>query len=1268
MRASIAHSPAGRPAWLALLACLLAAGALASLPAPALAAPPALLWQVPEDGASGTGAGRFGPEPRGVAAAAETEGMPAAENGHVFVVDRASFRIDEFTAWGEFRRAWGWGVRDGSAELQTCGPAASPPSETCLKGLRSVKPGALPDPTGIAVDGNGDVYVQEDEECTEGLECVFQNFRVQKFDPTAGLSGEEVQFVLMFGGEVNKTKTAEAGSTEAERNLCTAASGDECGIGTLGGGQGQFADRTDLGAIAAGPGDTIYVGDVGRIQRFGAGGVFEGETTGDLAGETIRSLAVDSAGSSYVSYSEGFRRSKDDIRKISPTGAEGLKFDSRNPGAFAVDEAGNVYAVDVPGFVAGKLMHVVIFSANGTKLVPSPAEEAEFKKLNEEKKPAALFGEVHNQGGSLTGLAVGGGCEIPGADLYVVSSYVGEAYVTSYGPPPDPTRCPPPPRPPTIIEQFAKQVNPEGATLRARINPHFWPDVTFFVEYGEGLCSAGGCESKQPLGGEAAFGTRVVNAGILSPDVHLSGLTPATTYHFRFVAKSSGGGPVVGVGGSGEEGTFMTPAARVPLPDFCANAAFRTGPAAFLPDCRAYELVSPIDKNGGDIFNLLNLRNRPAEVDQSALSGDKLTYSSYRAFGDAASAPYTSQYIATRDPVTGWSSEGISPPRGQGLLSVVGLNAEYQGFSADLCKGWLLHDSEPPLTSGAAEGFANLYRRNECGEAPAYETVTTGVPQCQTARSYLPELQGTASDSQHVVFAVADRLVESAAQCKSAAEPVQCYDSFHGKLRMLSVLPNGTVSTNNCSLGFSASLGSGNYYSNVAHAFSEDGSRAFWTASGASGHPGALYLRRNPSKPQSNLSEQICTESLKGCTIDVSGTVGPAPATYWGASSDGSRVIFSMGSENSPFGPLYEARVVEQGTTLAIEPSLIANECRGVLGMSADAKTVYLASEEALTAGASTGKPNLYIYRVGEAEPFRFIGTLSALDVADSQLRFPSPISPVPTVHTARVSEDGETATFMSSASLTGFDNRDAETGEADAEVYHYDARGSGSLDCVSCGATNARPAGRELLVENTATGVRAAAQIPGWSTSLYGSRALSEDGSRLFFESFAPLVPGDTNERQDVYEWEAVESGTCSTASPSYSPANGGCISLISSGESSQDSRFVDASGDGRDVFFATGQSLLSRDPGLIDIYDARAGGGFPEPATAASPCQGESCQGPAGNPEDPTPASSTYSGPGNLKPEKSRHRKKHKKHHHSKRHGRGHAGAAHHSRGTVR
>jgi hypothetical protein len=140
----------------------------------------------------------------------------------------------------------------------------------------------------------------------------------------------------------------------------------------------------------------------------------------------------------------------------------------------------------------------------------------------------------------------------------------------------------------------------------------------------------------------------------------------------------------------------------------------------------------------------------------------------------------------------------------------------------------------------------------------------------------------------------------------------------------------------------------------------------------------------------------------------------------------------------------------------------------------------------------------------------------------------------------------------------------------------------------------------------------------------------LSEDGKRLFFNSNVPLVPGDTNGAMDVYEWEAPGSGSCTTEKPAYHALNGGCLYLISSGQSPTGSEFYDASPDGRDVFFNTESSLLPRDPGLVDLYDARAGGGFAEPSAQAE-CEGEACQSPPAPPQPPTPASGAYVGPPN-------------------------------------
>jgi hypothetical protein len=157
------------------------------------------------------------------------------------------------------------------------------------------------------------------------------------------------------------------------------------------------------------------------------------------------------------------------------------------------------------------------------------------------------------------------------------------------------------------------------------------------------------------------------------------------------------------------------------------------------------------------------------------------------------------------------------------------------------------------------------------------------------------------------------------------------------------------------------------------------------------------------------------------------------------------------------------------------------------------------------------------------------------------------------------------------------------------------------------------------------------ASQVPGWPSEFQPSRALSDGGTRLFFESFDALLPGDTNGKADIYEWERPGTGTCDAQDADYFAQNGGCLALISSGASSEDSGFVDADADGSDVFFETQSSLVGSDTGLIDIYDARVGGGFEQDPPPEPLCAGDACQPLADQPGFQTPSSSTFRGPGN-------------------------------------
>ena len=71
----------------------------------------------------------------------------------------------------------------------------------------------------------------------------------------------------------------------------------------------------------------------------------------------------------------------------------------------------------------------------------------------------------------------------------------------------------------------------------------------------------------------------------------------------------------------------------------------------------------------------------------------------------------------------------------------------------------------------------------------------------------------------------------------------------------------------------------------------------------------------------------------------------------------------------------------------------------------------------------------------------------------------------------------------------------------------------------------------------------------------------MSEDGTRVFFQSPDPLVGADVNGEPDVYEWE------------------NGHVYLISGGNAPTPSYYVDNSGTGGDVFFVTAQGLIPSD-----------------------------------------------------------------------------------------
>jgi len=723
-------------------------------------------------------------------------------------------------------------------------------------------------------------------------------------------------------------------------------------------------------------------------------------------------------------------------------------------------------------------------------------------------------------------------------------------------------------------------------------------------------------ESEGGFGGPHTQTTGAVSFGAGEAPAQASllvhGLTPGSAYRYRVVVENA-----LVAGLAGPEARLETrPASPLASTARCPNAAYRRGQAAHLPDCRAYEMVSPVDKGGADIIAAINASANRAELDQAARGGGRVSYSAYRAFGDPASAPYASQYLASRG-AAGWQNRAISPPRGINILGTSNtLDSEFKAFTAELCGGVALHDTDPPLAAAAPAGFANLYRSELCGAA-GYEALTTKAPPAREPNDFLLELQGISADGTTAAYTANDALSANA----PATNARLAYAGREGaNPKLLCVLPGGAaVGAGGCSVGTSTNV-KDDRSAAVASAVSGDGSRIYW--SDAPAGQGRLYVRENPFGAGAE-----CSRAGAPCTLAVS---AGSEAQFWAAAADGSRAIFSEG----------ELSATAASSTQLFEFDLEAGEARpiaprvaGVLGASGDASRVYFLSAAALAGKAREGEPNLYLREAGEGAPATtYIGTLGAADGRALTLFAPSAVNVEPIKHLAAVSPDGRRVAFMSSAAPTGYDNTDAASGEPDMELFTYEA--GGELFCVSCDPSGARPVGRELLNGDKTTGVWAAGLLPGAQSQLHRPRAISADGRRVFFESTDDLLARDTNGRQDVYEWERAGSrGECEAlGAERYLAGAGGCLSLISGGESQADSRFLDASGDGTDVFIATAQSLAPQDPGQVDVYDVRAGGGFPAPAQPPAPCEGEACQSPAPAPGAAAPASSAFHGPGNL------------------------------------
>jgi hypothetical protein len=482
--------------------------------------------------------------------------------------------------------------------------------------------------------------------------------------------------------------------------------------------------------------------------------------------------------------------------------------------------------------------------------------------------------------------------------------------------------------------------------------------------------------------------------GVESVLQHLSGLTPGTEYHFRVVATNP-----VGVT-YGPDETFAT------------LAEVSVG----LPDGRAYELVTPVDKEGGsDMFAEKKTNGEFANgqsVGTPSESGDAFILETRSAFGPFPAALFN-EYVFDRDlGAREWTYRSLVAP-GLGAQSIGGSVSGPTGLS----HAYLVFD--PVDLSGVAfmDGVGS-----EVGEEGAYTTDLVGVPggpytTLRTDPVYhgnegkVPVttvvVGGSQDLGQIVLESNGNGLLCGPAEAAGKVEEgdVLCewaggFETPEGgeaqpELRLVDLAPGSeSMPASRCGSG----LGGGERYGNAYRAVSASGSRVFFTApqegareenltgpgcwnqvkekeKGEAVNPPQLYARVNEIVGGETVHETVKVSAPAEGVKEAGGVPREYPVQYVGASEDGSKVFFvteewlTLDHPETHDPELYECEIVLEGEQPACRLTRVS---AGVAGseagkagaqvdwapaVSADGSAVYFTAFNVLAEGANRQTP-----------------------------------------------------------------------------------------------------------------------------------------------------------------------------------------------------------------------------------------------------------------------------------------------------------------------
>ncbi len=818
----------------------------------------------------------------------------------------------------------------------------------------------------------------------------------------------------------------------------------------------------------------------------------------------------------------------------------------------------------------------------------------------------------------------------------------------------------------TISGESVTEDSATAAKLNAQVDPG-GAETTYHFEY-----------DTSPYTTSAPHGQRTPESPSVGADNSLhpataaiQGLQPGTTYHYRLVATNPKSPPG---GTDGSDATFTTET---------------TGGEFALPDGRAYELVSPPQKDAGEVLGIGGEGHTLSYGGATQASGDgtSVTYMVTAPVGASPPGNILSPQMFSTRGAGGWSSKDISTPHVHsiGPDNVGDGGEEYLRFSPDLSRAVLLplyQTSEPSLAPEVHQevaGGQEIYLRdNATGSFQALLTKEPLPPPRVPSEGQVVKFEGATPGLDHVVFEGPVGLDPHYPHGGSL------YEWSNGQAQLVDVLPppNSEPAVSMSLLGGVETGRFGIIDQGGAvterHAISDDGTRVVWSGEGG------LFMR------------DMATGSTVQVDVVQGGGGTSGGGSFLGASSDGSRVFFTDGNElisgaHEDGLYMFEPERKEGERLTDLTPGMKGAQAQHLIGANDAGTSLYVFTSAVIPSTPNSEKVaatlcpevtnpvtgygsipnpcNLYLLREAPAGSGNWSTTFITGGAEEGSVEPGNCTVCAPLIgQTARVSPNGGFLAFMSQESLTGYDNRDANSGQPDEEVYLYDAEAD-KLVCASCDPTGARPVGELSGSVPGYPGIFLpgqvpldpwsmwdehwlAASIPGWTpdgshnSTGYQPRYLNDSG-RLFFDSVDALVPRDVNGRDDVYEYEPVGVGGCRPpsygqgASVVFNRTLGGCIALISAGTGNSDSVFFDASASGNDVFFVTPDGLVQSDrDGVGDMYDARV-------CTQAEPCSSSFAVSPACTTTDScrvapspqpgifgAPATATFVGAGNVTP----------------------------------